>query len=639
MKVWKRRPIIVILCLVSCLVLEGRQGSIPVCEAKQEQSAQTEQDKSEGEGTQGISDAGGMTGFVIDNQNCYEGMEKSYSGGYSPKIEGNKAVVILPLLAKRKLSQNRVTVSLRMGDSENPPFVQKNYEKTVSFGYHKIKNQGKLSGCYFIHFDLTLKKERYNGNYPVVLSVAAEDESGNEINQDFTVYVTISDGKEVDGLGTQGGSDAAGATYFAIDNQTVYPGMDKSYAQGYVPKVVSGGVMVVLPLQAKYPLSGKRVTASLSFGESENLPFVRQNYNKVVRYGKHQTGKKDKKKGCYLLRFCLKRKKQYYNGSYPVTISVQAKTESGTEISQDFTVYVTLTGGKEMDGDAAGSGASDDNQPQFVPKVRVDSCQFSENPVLCGQEFTAKLTLVNTSKADSVKNMLVTIVPGENMELPENTGSSYVEELGSGKTCTLSVRLRVKAEAPSGQYDIVINLDYADPKGNACTREETVKISAQQTVQMEIAPIRMPREIQLGDTVEVQTQAMNLGKGKLYNVRAALEADGLKASGLAFIGDMEAGSSMSGSIELSAEGLSGDSLYGTTQGKVIFYYEDELGNEKTQEQSFETTIFSPLKNSREDAPADDTRQWWIIMAVIVFCLAQAAVMFVYRRKILMAKPN
>ena len=59
----------------------------------------------------------------------------------------------------------------------------------------------------------------------------------------------------------------------------------------------------------------------------------------------------------------------------------------------------------------------------------------------------------------------------------------------------------------------------------------------------------------------------------------------------------------------------------------------------TQEQSFETTIFSPLKSSKEDAPVDDTRQWWIIMAVIVFCLAQAVVMFVYRRRILKVKPN
>lgn len=632
MGVWKRWYIMVVLCLVSCLTLEGGWNSFRICEAKEEQTDLTGQDKIEGEGTQGISDAGGTTGFVIDNQKRYEGMEKSYSEGYIPKIVGKKAKVVLPLLAKRKLSPNRVNVSLRLGESENPPFVQKNYEKTVCFGYHKTENQGKLSGCYLITFDLELKKERYNGNYPVVLSVAAEDEFGSEMNQEFTVYVTISDGKELDGVGTQGASDAGNTSHFAIDNQIVYSGMNKSYARGYVPKVESGEVILILPLLAKHPLSKKRVTASVSFGESENLPFVRQNYNKVIRFGYHQTGKKGEKAGCYLVHFRLKRKKLYYNGSYPVTISVSATDASGTEINQDFTVYVTLTGGKEMDEGVAGEGSSADNQAQFAPKVRITSCQFSENTILCGQEFTAKLTLLNTSKTDSAKNMLVTIVPGENMELPENTGSSYVEILESGKTCTLSVRLRVKAEAPCGQYDIGVNMDYADPKGNACTREETVKISAQQQVQMEIAPIRMPREIQMGDTVELQTQAMNLGKGKLYNVRAVLEADGLAASGLAFIGDMEAGTSMSGSMELTAEGLSGDSLYGTTQGKITFYYEDELGNEMTQEQSFETTIYSPLKTSKEDAPVDDTKQWWIIMAVIVFCLVQAAVMFLYRRK-------
>ena len=182
-----------------------------------------------------------------------------------------------------------------------------------------------------------------------------------------------------------------------------------------------------------------------------------------------------------------------------------------------------------------------------------------------------------------------------------------------------------------------MTMDYADQKGNPYTMEEMVKISAEQKPQLEIAPVGIPREIEIGETLQLQAQAMNLGKGKLYNVRASLEADGLTSSGLAFIGDMEAGTSMNGSVELTAEGLSGDSLYGTTQGKIIFYYEDEQGKQMTQEQDFETSILSPLKSEENNTPTDDTRQWWIIMGVIAFCLVQAAVLFVYRRKYLAAR--
>ena len=131
--------------------------------------------------------------------------------------------------------------------------------------------------------------------------------------------------------------------------------------------------------------------------------------------------------------------------------------------------------------------------------------------------------------------------------------------------------------------------------------------------------------------MELLTQAMNLGKGKLYNVRAMLEAEGLTSSGVAFIGDVEAGTSMAGSMEITAEGLTGTNLYGATQGKITFYYADEVGNEMTQEQTFETDILSPLSGENEEEPGDDTRQWWIIMTVILVLLIQAAVIFFMRK--------
>ena len=109
-----------------------------------------------------------------------------------------------------------------------------------------------------------------------------------------------------------------------------------------------------------------------------------------------------------------------------------------------------------------------------------------------------------------------------------------------------------------------------------------------------------------------------------------MEADGLSSSGSAYIGDIEAGASMSGSMELTAEGLSGNSLYGTAQGKLIFYYEDEMGNERKQEQAFETSIISPIDRGEEEAQ-DDTSQWWAIMAIIGAFLAASAGVFAARK--------
>lgn len=633
---WKR--VIAVLCLAGCLAA-GRAGNLQVCGAADsggtgKQSAAVDAGstgkqaaESGDEGMQGMSEAGGASCLAIDNQNIYAGMKTSYAGGYVPSVKKGKAVLVLPLWSRKKLARDQLTVSVTFGDAEQTPFVYKNYEKEVPFGYHDTWGGGK-TGCYLVSFALQLKKDRYNGSYPVTLTAAGEDESGGGIRQEFTVYVTITDGKET-GV-SQGASDGTADAGFTIDSQNRYRGMARSYAKGYVPQISGDEAVVVLPLRTGRKLSGDRMTVALSFGETENQPFVSKNYEKVISLRRHKVSGTKKSRLCYLAVFHLKLKKERYNGSYPVVFSVRAEDGTGNGVRQEFTVYVTVTDGKEAGG-AQQSGSADDSTPKFAPKVMIEASHFSEKTVICGKKFTAELTLRNTSRTDAVKNMLVSAAPGEGVELAGKTASDYVEELAPGAACTVSFVFRVSAAAPQGQYHIGVTMDYADARGNPYTLQGAVEVAAKQRMQVEIAPAAVPDSIQLGETVEVQVQAVNLGKGKICNVRAKAEADGLTPSGMAFIGDIEAGAAMTGSLELTADGLSGDSLYGTAQGKITFLYEDESGNEMTQEQNFETSVLSPLGEPGADGPEDHTAQWWVIMGVIVVLTAQAAAILFMRR--------
>ena len=419
----------------------------------------------------------------------------------------------------------------------------------------------------------------------------------------------------------------------SIDNKNRYEGMKSSYARGYVPAVEGNRVVIIVPLLSKRKLAANQMTVALNLGESEKLPFVQKNYEKAVTLGRHSVGKSGTLSGnyseCYLVRFRLRLKKNYYNGSYPVTLSVRAEDEKGNELCQSFTVYVTLKGGKEADETVQPEG-EEEKPPLFAPKVMISSYEFSGKTVECGKKFTAKITLRNTSKKEPAKNMMVTVSPGENVELAGKTDSVYVEEIGAGKTTVVSFSFRIRAAAPQGQYAIGVAMEYADSKANSYTVQGSVKVTAGQRVNIEVAPVQMPEEIRMGETVEFQTQVMNTGRAKLYNVRAVLEADGLKVSAPAFIGDMEAGTSMTGSMELTAEGLSGESLYGATSGRITYYYEDEAGNEKSQEHTFETFIRSPF-DEQEEKEEDDTGHWWIIMTIIGVFLAESVILFFMKR--------
>ncbi|MCI8338036.1 MAG: hypothetical protein HFH62_05040 [Lachnospiraceae bacterium] len=421
-------------------------------------------------------------------------------------------------------------------------------------------------------------------------------------------------------------AESQSGTRLAIDNQNIYAGMKNSYARGYVPEVDGRRAVVVLPLIAKGKISGKRITAAPRLGESENVPFVCKNYEKSVRLCRHKVKKDGEKKSCYLVVFSLELKRERYNGTYPVNIAVTAEDGAGSEICQDFTVYVTIRNGKNPgeEDTSSGSDSSENHPVLFAPKVLVDSYHFSKKRVMCGEKFRAKIILRNTSKKEAVRNMLVTVTPEEHVELLSKSAGVYVEKLAAGKTCQVSYDFKVSGGAPTGQYGIGVAMEYADGKANAYTAQGTVKVSARQRAKIGIDPVSVPREIKLGETMELQAQVMNLGRGRLRNVRAVMEAEGLSSSGSAYMGDIEAGASMSGTMEMTAEGLTGDSLYGTARGKVTFYYEDETGKERTQEQAFETSILSPVERGEEDEVAEDASQWWIIMALIGAFLAAAA---------------
>lgn len=425
-----------------------------------------------------------------------------------------------------------------------------------------------------------------------------------------------------------------------IDNHNVYEGMEKSYSKGYVPKIEKDKAIIVLPLLIESELKRNQIKTSVNLGTGDTIPFVYKNYEKDVKRQTHKLSKKGNTAKCYLVTYELELKKDRMNGSYPVIINVSATDTQGNNLRQDFTVYVTITDGiaigSTTDGEItansmADNGITTEETPQFAPKVMVNSYKCSKETIFPGEEFTMDIELLNTSKTDTIKNMMVTTAPEEMLELVSSSDSIYLESLGAEKTELVSFAFKINGAAPQGQYNIPITMDYADSRGNTYTAQGMAKVIVEQPVKLEIDPVIFPKEIQIGETVELTVQTMNLGRGKLYNVRAMAQADGLNFTGTAFIGDIEAGTAMSGSTEVVAVGLSGNSLYGATKGTVTFYYEDETGKEMQEELNFETTILSPLSEEKERDAEDNTSQWWVIMTVIVGILLVAAVLFVVRR--------
>ena len=404
--------------------------------------------------------------------------------------------------------------------------------------------------------------------------------------------------------------------------------MDRAYAEGYLPKVENGNAYIVAPIISSGSLKEQCIRVSLNLGDAENAPFVMKNYEKKVNLGQTSVNNGSQTVESYVAEFCLELKEDRCNGSYPVTLNVGAQDEQGNAVELVFTVYVTVTDGKDPRQDS--DTQTSPEPPVFAPKVLVQTCHFSEPEILAGDDVTVDITLVNTSRTEAVKNMSVAIdAPVEKFTLLSESDTVYVGNLPAGKTCVVSYQYRVNAETGGGQYNLALTMDYADSKGNTYAGSGRARMDIRQPLSMQFDPLVIASQVAVADVVEARIQAMNLGRGRVYNVRAVIEADGLLAQGTVFIGDMEPGTQASGSTQVTVSSMSGSSLYGETEGLITFYYEDELGQEQTETGTFRTTILSPFSENSQ-MPQDDGKQWWVIMAVIGGILCIFTVIIVVR---------
>lgn len=413
---------------------------------------------------------------------------------------------------------------------------------------------------------------------------------------------------------------------FVIDNKNCYKGMGKSYSKGYVPKVSKGYATIILPLQTKEKIKDNTIRATLNLGEAQTAPFVYKNYDKDVILSRNMISK-NTSVDAYVVKFQLKLKKDRNNGSYPMIVHVTAHDIKDNQIEQDFTIFVNITDGKNPDETETVPEPTDEPEtepaPVFEPKLMVKSYSFSPKSIQAGDEVTAKIKLQNTNKKEGIKNLMITAgSESEFIQLTSASDSIFVDSIAAGGTCEITYKYQMKASTPPGQYDLVLAMEYADEKGNPCSGTGKVKTSVGQEAKIKFDPLIINPEAEIGDTIEAQVNAMNLGRNKIYNVRAELKADGLTPKGTIYIGDIEAGEMKSGTVQVLVGGLQeAEEAYGLTEGTVTFYYENEAGKEESMEENFSVNIKALSINSNEQKE-DKAGQWWIIIAVIgvVICI-------------------
>ena len=437
---------------------------------------------------------------------------------------------------------------------------------------------------------------------------------------------------------TPSDTEHTAVTSLEIDNAHIYEGMDKAFKDGYTPTVQNGTATLVLPLLANGEILGNEITVTPDLGGPESSPFVYSNYQKTVKLNDN-TVAGGTTISSYRVRFDLPLNPDRYNGVYPVTISIEGQALDGSPIQQTFPTYVTITDGKDPN---APEPTPEPDKQTSQPKIIVSGYNVNPSPAMAGEEFTATITLKNTSKTKSVQNMAVTVLcDSPNFALQNESSTFYIKKLSKGKTTDIVLKYKTDLETPALRYNIMLSIEYDNSDAMTLASSGTVPVTVSQPLRVEMEAPQIPAEVNAGDTMPLSFQIINMGRSKVYNVRITLDAPGLIPSETAFIGNMEAGTAMPGEMDVfigtknMSEGYEGEDKYGYTNGKITLIYEDEMGQQYTQETEFSTTINAPVITQTSAEPEEEPEkagQWWVSIIIGAVVIAALGTWLMVRKK-------
>lgn len=438
------------------------------------------------------------------------------------------------------------------------------------------------------------------------------------------------------------------AIQFQIDDANIYSGMDRAYKDGYVPQVADGVVTLVLPLVANGGVQGNKITVTPNLGDTSASPIQYKNYQKTFSLAENPvnvTGAEDEviqTVSSYLVRFDFPLRPDRKNGTYPIILDIQATDENGNQIIQSYNCFVTITDAQPeatenpapvYNGGGGGGYVAPTEAPVSNPRILVSKYTVSKTPVMAGEDFTVTVTLKNTSAEGDVQNMLVTVSSeSTNLVLKNDTSTIFLGKLEAGGTTELKLKYGTDRETPAQRYNIALAMEFDDEDAMTMSSAGSITVAVAQPVDVELAPFTMPSEINAGETVQLSFQVMNLGRTGIYNARVEMDVPGLFPSGNAFVGNMEAGTSATQTLNVFAGMKDGDERYGYTSGVVRLIYEDMDGQEYTEEVSTTTNIkelvIATKAPSEEQKEAEKEQaqktQWWVFVAAggaVIFLLS------------------
>ena len=429
------------------------------------------------------------------------------------------------------------------------------------------------------------------------------------------------------------------ATRLEIDVKNVYPDMDKSYSQGYMPTVKNNQAIVVLPLMLERGSIRGDILAAVNLGDPSSAPFEFLNYKNTFSMQSYQLSEMVTTQ-CYLVKFVLSLNKTRYMGRYPVNITVEYTDDLGAAYSQVFEIYVTIKDGKDPNAVIEIPPPTPEPPPVILsqPKVIISQYLVDKDAIYAGGAYKVTVSLLNTSKEQAINNIKIKYQPEDiNIVSTDNRNTYYYQSLDKNSVLNFDVLITVLPNTMIGMQKINFIIEYEDKDKVQIMATEDILLKVQQTVRLEHGQPSLPKTCYEGDNLNFTLNLMNMGKGMINNLLLSFDIPGVKSAGSVLVGNIGPGESTVGQTNLLVSSM--DGAYGESNGKVKIQYEDEYGAVYDEILDVSFTISAPVPKETAAAPESDTKTkenaavWvWVVVGCVVVAALVGGVMVALNRR-------
>lgn len=409
------------------------------------------------------------------------------------------------------------------------------------------------------------------------------------------------------------GEDAGEA--LAIDTAHIYPDMDKSFENGYAPKVSQKDVRILLPLIGS--VEGDAIRVSLIFPkdgtfDSEDLTFdvAEQTYEVKNTAGETESAK------AFLVDCTVPLGAQRLNGVHTVRVVASYQT-AGKTAEQTFFVRTVITNGKNDEDEMW-------NTPKKQPILLIESGEIAPANAAGNDNATITLKIANVGQKEA-RNIYIVAAPQDDaLVLTSDLNGVYIEGLSVNETVTVTFDLRVARHALDGDHLVKVDMKYEGKFEGEYTASADYRVHVVQPVELSYDAIKLPESLTGGETFTQIIYVYNPSCATAYNVRGVLNVDGLICSS-AYLGNIAPQGEATKELSVFVTTLSGSQKYGDTWGSFELHYENENGEEQVLYQDLKGTILEPVKITdeekerqlKEQKEQQTLSQWWISLLVAI----------------------